>query len=330
MMMVDVIDWLLASGEPWTRYRTRVELLKQPPSSPEAAEDREAILTHPLVRGIFADLQDWPGVPLKRHNDARHPFNKLPVLVDFGLTVEDPGMGPIAERLLSNRSPEGPFQVSLQIHERYGGTGEPETGWSLCDAAVNLYSAAGMGLGDHPAVQKAARHLLQLARETDPEEPFCGGWPCAAGMGFRGPGRAADPCPISTLHALRALDALGLRDHPAAASGVDMLITHWERQEERKLYLFGIGTDFRKLKYPFIWYDILYFLDTLVRFPRALSDPRLQEVVKAVTGQADPRGRYTASSMYRAWKEWSFADKKNPSPWLTFLVLRVLDRTRAA
>jgi len=33
---------------------------------------------------------------------------------------------------------------------------------------------------------------------------------------------------------------------------------------------------------------------------------------------------YTAGSMYRAWKGWSFADKKHPSPWLTFLVLRVL------
>jgi hypothetical protein len=30
--------------------------------------------------------------------------------------------------------------------------------------------------------------------------------------------------------------------------------------------------------------------------------------------------------MYRAWKGWSFADKKNPSPWLTFLVLRLQRR----
>jgi hypothetical protein len=30
--------------------------------------------------------------------------------------------------------------------------------------------------------------------------------------------------------------------------------------------------------------------------------------------------------MYRAWKGWSFADKKNPSPWLTFLVLRMIKR----
>jgi hypothetical protein len=49
-------------------------------------------------------------------------------------------------------------------------------------------------------------------------------------------------------------------------------------------------------------------------------------MVEAITAQADEDGRYTASSMYRAWKGWSFADKKHPSPWLTFLVRRVQRR----
>jgi len=34
--------------------------------------------------------------------------------------------------------------------------------------------------------------------------------------------------------------------------------------------------------------------------------------------------------VYRAWKGWSFANKKDPSPWLTFLVLRVLRRMDTA
>jgi hypothetical protein len=46
----------------------------------------------------------------------------------------------------------------------------------------------------------------------------------------------------------------------------------------------------------------------------------------AITEQADEEGRYTATSMYRAWKGWSFADKRQPSPWLTYLVARVLKR----
>ena len=90
--------------------------------------------------------------------------------------------------------------------------------------------------------------------------------------------------------------------------------------------MFGIGTDFRKLKYPFVWYDILHVVDVLSHFPFVQGDSRFREMVDTITAQADEQGLYTATSMYRAWKSWSFADKKSPSPWLTFLVLRILKR----
>jgi hypothetical protein len=106
-----------------------------------------------------------------------------------------------------------------------------------------------------------------------------------------------------------------------------MLLRHWAKQNERKLYLFGIGTDFRKLKYPLVWYNVLHVVEVLSRFPFVHGDARYQEMVGTITSQADTEGRYTASSMYMAWRGWSFADKKKPSPWLTFLVLRMLRRS---
>ena len=96
------------------------------------------------------------------------------------------------------------------------------------------------------------------------------------------------------------------------------------------MYLFGIGTDFRKVKYPFVWYNILHVTDVLCRFPWVHSDPRFLEMVATITDQADEDGRYTATSMYMAWKGWSFADKKRPSPWLTFLVKRIEQRIARA
>jgi hypothetical protein len=62
------------------------------------------------------------------------------------------------------------------------------------------------------------------------------------------------------------------------------------------------------------------------RFPFVRADPRFREMVKTITAQADREGHHNAGSMYRAWKGWSFADKKTPSPWLTFLVLRTQRR----
>ncbi|MGD2105862.1 MAG: hypothetical protein PVJ55_12200 [Anaerolineae bacterium] len=324
--MTDVVQWLLASEEPWTRYRTSLDLLDRPEDDPEVRAARQAMVTHPHVQGLIEEVATWPGYPLKRHNDAKHPFNKLPVLADFGVRAEDPGLEAVVGRMLEQQHPDGPFQLVVEIAEAYGGTGEPTLGWALCDATVNLFSLAALGLAEHPAVQRAAGHLVGLVREPGPGRRPPGGWPCATGTGFRGPGRKDDPCPVSNLHALRALDAIGWHDHPAAALGAEMLLTNWDRQAERKMYLFGIGTTFRRLKYPFVWYDILHVADVLSRFRFVRGDPRFQEVVETITGQADEQGRYTAGSMYRAWKGWSFADKKRPSPWLTFLVLRIQHR----
>ena len=156
------------------------------------------------------------------------------------------------------------------------------------------------------------------------------GWHCTVSpeLGkFKGPGRREDPCPIANVLALKALSQFpDLIDSKATRIGAEAILHHWDIRKERKYYLFGMGTDFMKLKYPFVWYDILHVVDVLSRFPFVHYDARFQEMVNELTSQSDSLGRYTASSMYMAWKGWSFADKKKPSPWLTFLILRVRKR----
>jgi hypothetical protein len=129
------------------------------------------------------------------------------------------------------------------------------------------------------------------------------------------------------VYALKALAQVPeLFDHPAVHAGTEMLLAHWKQRGQKQYFLFGIGTDFRKIKYPFVWYDILHMVEVLSHYPHVRGDPRFQEMLGALTSQADGDDRYTATSMYRAWKGWSFADKKRPSPWLTFLALRAARR----
>lgn len=52
----------------------------------------------------------------------------------------------------------------------------------------------------------------------------------------------------------------------------------------------------------------------------------LQEMVKIITTKMDMNGFYTAESVRRAWKDWDFGQKKEPSRWITFLVYRILKR----
>ncbi len=321
-MMNDTVRWLLESDEPWTRYRTLVDLLDRPEDDPEVQGAHQAMLEHPAVQALIAEAATWPGYPLKRHNDAKHAIYKFSTLADFGVRADNPGMRTGVEAVMAHQSPEGAFQTVTLVPKAFGGTGEEMWTWMLCDAPTLLYVLLAMGLDGNPRVQGAVNHLVSQVDEN--------GWRCVSApeLGkFKGPGRKADPCPIVNVYALKALaQVTELLDSPAVRTGAEMLLWHWEHQGERKVYMFGIGTDFRKLKYPFVWYGILHVVDVLSHFPFVHADPRFREMVETITTQADEEGRYTANSMYRAWKGWCFADKKNPSPWLTFLVLRVLKR----
>jgi hypothetical protein len=328
--MTDVIEWLLESDEPWTRYRTLVDLLDQPEDDAGVQAARAEMLAHPQVQVLIAEAAAWPGYALKRHNDAKHPIYKFSTLADFGVQASDAppgggvGISTGIEAVLAHQSPEGAFQSLTNIPKAFGGTGEDMWTWIVCDAPTLAYALLAMGLGSDERVQRAVDHLVSLVDEN--------GWRCRAApeLGkFKGPGRKADPCPIANVYVLKALAQVpDLIDSAATRAGTEMLLWHWEHQTERKVYLFGIGTDFRKLKYPFVWYDVLHVVDVLSRFPFVHTDPRFREMVAAITVQTDEDGRYTATSMYRAWKGWSFADKRAPSPWLTFLVLRIQKRVR--
>lgn len=312
------IDWLLNSP-PWAAYCTWRDILGQSDSG-DTAGVRAVLLTHPLLKKILAELSQWPGRPLKNHKDAGHPIHQLTFLADLGFTCQDPPVAGIAERILALRSKQGPFQVLVNIPPRFGGTGRDQPAWMLCDAPLILYALVRLGLGDDPRVQSAMDHLLGLAR---PE----GGWPCAVcpELGrFRGPGRKDDPCPYATLLMLKALGQFSAwRDHPACLAGMETLLQLWTQRRERRPYLFAMGTDFAKLKAPLIWYDILHVVEVLSWLPAARSDPRFAELYEGVKSKFDAEGKIVPDSVWRAWKEWDFGQKREPSPWLTFLVLRL-------
>ncbi|MHB1294961.1 MAG: hypothetical protein ACYC4R_08170 [Anaerolineae bacterium] len=321
-MANDTLAWLLGCDEPWTRYRTLVDLLDHSEEDVEARAARAELLAHPQVKALVATTATWDALPLKRHNDAAHPLHAFRVLADFGLRADDAGVAAGLEQIAAHRDPEGVLSTLLNVPTAFGGTGQDMWAWMACDAPLLLHALAALGYGDRRCLQGALEQLLEGVEEN--------GWRCkgSAALGrFHGPGRRDDPCPIANVYALEALAHFpDLGDHPAVQAGVKVLLSHWERRSEDRFYLFGVGTDYRKLKYPFIWYDLLHVVEVLGHYAGARADRRYQEMLEALLVQADARGRYTPGSMYRAWIGWSFADKKAPSPWLTCQVLRILKR----
>jgi len=315
------IDWLL-EGEPWIEYRTRLDLLGKKDTDTQVMVARNAMLEDPKVRQLIGDLSNWPGKVIASHKSAGQPFHKLTFLADLGVKASDPEMMPIIARVIQHQSAEGPFQLPVNISTSHGGSGEDLLGWALCDAPLIVYALVKFDLGDETSVKKVIKYLTEIVREN--------GWPCKVSMtlgSFRGPGRKEDPCPYANLAMLKLLAEVdGLRDNPACHIGAETLLNLWENSLEKHPYIFYMGTDFRKLKVPFIWYDLIHVLQVLTQFPWLKSDPRLLDMIGVLKTKMDDKGRFTVESQWTAWKDWEFGQKKVPSRWLTLMVWRIFKR----
>ena len=234
----------------------------------------------------------------------------------------DLGLDQTAAQIMEHASPEGPFRVLMNISKSFGGSGENTWAWALCDAPNLVYALIKLGLAENPQVRSAQAFLRGLVREN--------GWPCAvsAELGkFRGPGRKSDPCPYANLAMLKVLSLQEeTRSSPEAQTGVETLLYAWEKRQDEHAYMFYMGTDFSKLKAPLVWYDLLHVLDTLTMLPFCRGDARLHEMAAVLAGKMDAEGKFTGESVWTAWKDWEFGQKKEPSRWITLLAWRILKR----
>lgn len=315
------IDWLLA-GEPYIQYRTRRDLLDEPEHAPAVAAARQAMLADRQVQALLAELAAWPGSVIASHKSAGQPFHKLTFCADLGLRAGDPPVDAIAAAILRHQSPEGPFQLPPPSDHGAGAGAEAQWGWALCDAPLLVYALAQFGFAADPAVDRAVTHLVGLLHAS--------GWPCAvsAALGsFRGPGRKDDPCPYANLAMLKALAACEQwRDDDACRTGAETLLGLWSDSTTRHPYMFYMGTDFRKLKVPLVWYDLVHVLDVLARFPWLRADSRLHAMLAVLKHKAGPDGRFTLESVWTAWQDWEFGQKRTPSRWLTLTAWRIIRR----
>jgi len=318
---VDVRKWLI-EGEPWTAYRTRLDLHHEDPGSPKVKDAYDRMMRDPKVKGLLAELEDWPGEALKSHKKAGHLLHKLVFIADLGLSSENPQVAASLDKVLSLASEEGPFKIVVNLPKHFGGSGEDELSWMLCDAGSTLYAAAKLGGREDPRTIAAAETLAGLVRDKI-------GWPCAAtkALGsFKGPGKREDPCPYANLLMVKALLPFGERYRDQIDLGARTLLRLWESRTSQKPFLFAMGTHFSKLKAPLVWYDILHVMDVLSQIGDIRNQKPVREMAEIIRGKSDPEGRFTPESIWMDWRGWDFGQKREPSRWLTFLAMRVLSR----
>ena len=308
----DPIPFLEKSSEPWVRYN-----LKRIQNENNDEEFKE--LTHnPMIQALVDECVGWPDPPLKRHNDAAHPIHKIELLADFGLDIRDEWIKAISNLIVEHRSEEGFFQSKIEIPSRFGGKGTAELMWLLCDTPILVYVLDKFGV-DNEYTKEATRLLVWNADHN--------GWHCkGSDPKFRGPGKKDDFCPYANLITLKALSNSQYRDTEAVQNGIDSHILHWENKN--RPYMFGIGSNFKKLKYPNIWYDILHVVDVLSRYPYAREYDEFWYMWEHIKEKQLPEGGFVPESIWKAWSGWSFGQKKKPSPWMTLRILEIANRLR--
>ncbi|MBA3075549.1 MAG: hypothetical protein FP831_18275 [Anaerolineae bacterium] len=312
-------NWLLSSS-PLAEYHTRLDILHLAETDQSVVAARKAMLENPMIKDLIIELTNWPGTILVSHKSAGHALHKLVFLADIGLKFNDPGMDELTNRVMEHQDPDGPFQIMTNIPTHFGGTGEDVWAWALCDAPSILYALVKFGLGDDPRVKNGIGYLMQLVREN--------GWPCACSTQqgtFRGPGRKSDPCPYANLIMVKLLAATpDFFNSEACHQGAESLLHCWAERLTYHPYIFYMGNDFSKLKAPLVWFDIIHVSYVLSQLSWLKDDPRLAEMKAIIAQKADANGRFTPESIWTAWKQWDFGQKKVPSPYLTYLATKIL------
>ena len=208
------------------------------------------------------------------------------------------------------------------IPKHFGGTGKDMFAWCLCDAPLLLLALLKAGMDYHKYIKTGVDYLVLLHRNR--------GFPCAVSpeLGkFRGPGKKDDCCPYATLIMADLMSYVPeYKDSKFAVSCVETLLDLWENSLDQHPYMFYMGTDFRKLKAPASWYDIVSVAGVLSKYQFVRKDPRFLEMIQLIKDKQDNDGLFTPESVYQKLKDWDFGQKKEPSPYLTYLCYQIFDR----
>lgn len=192
--------------------------------------------------------------------------------------------------IFSYQTPEGSFKYS------------PKSSKLPCLTARILAGLGRLGLRDDLRVQKSYNWLLDTQWND-------GGWRCATVKLGKSPLTDASN-PGTTLY---VLDAFRFRnnsndDLDKLNKGVDFLLQHWEVKQPVGPCNFGIGSSFMKVEYPFLRYNLFYYVYVLSFYDNAKVDKRFLEAFNQLKDKTKNE-KLIPENPHKAWQMFDFAKK---------------------
>lgn len=304
------VDWLLKS-DPWTRYRTLVDLLGESVTNSSVKEARSDIGANPYVNSLIEDAYNWFTSKAKRHDDSTLSHYKLRVLTDFGLDITNSKVYEIVEKVKEHTDSEL-FAIRQELPKKQS-SGE----WNALPCDSPIISSTLYRLGDRSKELLRSIDLLKSKWSSD------SGWFCHLFFVESQYKKLGVGCPMAGLQMLELLSILPDKSEDIYINRVFEPIKY-HKDCGRSLYYFGRSKKFWSFKYPFVWYNSLYMGDVITRFNVLKNSEVTKEIISWILESQDDRGQFRPTSMFRAYKGWEFSNKKQESSWITYLCCRIL------
>ncbi len=175
-----------------------------------------------------------------------------------------------------------------------------------CHTALAAAALCRNGFAADARVKTALGQLL-ASRHAD------GGWRCNKFMFGRGP-ETEFSNPGVTLFALDAFRCTGRQDTSYdLGPAVETLLVHWRVRAPTGPCHYGMGTRFMRVEYPFLRYNLFYYVYVLSFYKKARLDPRFREAFEALGGKLDGAGRLAVEYPNRHLQEMDLCRKGEPS-----------------
>lgn len=310
---------LLDMSEDWLKYAIRLNLLHE--SKDILIEQKNQILGCDMIQSYLRDITDFHSTLVSNHKNPDLPIHKLNFLLDIGLDSTVPEIQIALDEIMKHQDDNGVYQSIINIPKHFGGSGEDMFSWCLCDAPLLLLALVKAGVDYDKHIKAGVDYLISFYTVN--------GFPCkvSSELGkFRGPGKKEDCCPYATLVMANLLSYIPqYQGSDIAEATANTLLSLWESSLEKHPYMFYMGTDFRKLKAPAIWYDIVSVTEVLSRYKSVRNDSRFKEMLSLIQNKQDKNGFFIPEAVYLKYKGLDFGQKKTPSPYLTYLCLRIFE-----
>ena len=326
-----MVDRLLDSTEPSIRWKTRVHVLGESPTSRAVKGLEREIRDSPRVRALLA----------RRNAEGRlvhqsHPYAKwdgahwiLATLADIGYPRGDRSLLPVRDQLMElwlgpQFYEEFTVEKKSQVYKQKGVPIMQGRHRRCASQQSNaLFSVLTLGLGD-ARTQDLVDRLLHWQWPD-------GGWNCD---------RNPDASHSSFMESILPLRALALvaretgdrKAGGAAKRAAEVFLKRrlFKRQRDGAV----MRQEFVELHYPLYWhYDVLHGLKVMVE-AGLIGDPRCQEALDLLESKRLPDGGWPAEKRYYRSSdrpgsslelvEWGGASKRRANPWVTVEALRVL------